>query len=261
MSNFFYDLDKEIEKINNLNDLSFEYKNHDPEYSYGLALDALMLSQQYSYKRGIAYAYLNIGNYLLSKNNLDEAYSNLKDSQSIAKKINDYSIEVKSYNSIARYFFFKDNYVKCIEFLEMALKICEKNDDDYQISIINNIAVILIRLEKYQNALMYLKKAFKRSIEVNYFDTNIVIANITECYVELKDFNKAEEFYNQIISSDFSLKNPSAIGHSNIIMAELYKNQKKQIKAFSISKRQGKFFLKLKTVIFLSRVPLHTLNS
>ncbi len=250
MSNFFYDLDKEIEKINNLNDLSFEYRNHDPEYSYGLALDALMLSQQYSYKRGIAYAYLNIGNYLLSKNNLDEAYSNLKDSQSIAKKINDYSIEVKSYNSIARYFFFKDNYVKCIEFLEMALKICEKNDDDYQISIINNIAVILIRLEKYQNALMYLKKAFKRSIEVNYFDTNIVIANITECYVELKDFNKAEEFYNQIISSDFSLKNPSAIGHSNIIMAELYKNQKKTDKSIQYFEKARKIFFETKNSYF-----------
>lgn len=250
MSDFFYDLDKEVEKVNNLNNLSFEYRNHDPEYSYGLAMDALKLSKQYSFKKGIAYAYLNIGNYFLSANKLDEAYKNLNDSQSIAKEIDDYSTEVKSYNSIARYYFFKDDYVKCIEFLEEALNICEKNDDDYQISIINNIAVILIRLGKYQDALIYLEKAFKRCIEVNYFDTNVVIANITECYVELKDFNKAEDFYNQIISSDFSLKNPSALGHSNIIMAELYKNQKKIDKSIEYFEKARKIFAETKNSYF-----------
>jgi len=217
-----------IERIDHLNNLSFEYKESDPGYSYELAGEALKLALESNYINGISYAYLNIGKYWFSTDDLEKAEGFLNQSLEYAIEENDTGLLVKIYNAIARVFFARNDYLSSVEYLERALKICESEEDDYQISIINNIAVVLMRHDRYREALTYLEKAFKKCIEVGYRETGVITTNIAECYVRLGDADEALKFYNRVVSGEFELHAPESRGHLNVIMAEVYNKKGNQ---------------------------------
>ena len=119
-----------IERIDHLNNLSFEYKDSDPGYSYELAGEALNLALENNYINGISYAYLNFGKYWFSTDDLEKAEEFLNQSLGYAIEENDTGLLVKIYNAIARVFFARNDYLTSVEYLERALKICESEGND-----------------------------------------------------------------------------------------------------------------------------------
>lgn len=231
-----------LEKIDNLNELSFEYRDSDPPYSHELAREALELSLENSYDRGAGFAYLNIGKYHFSMSDLDSSMVYLNKANELSSKVNDNATLVKIFNAIARVHFVKNDYLTCIEYLEKALNICEEQNDDYQISIVNNIAVVLMRCDRYNDALTYLEKAFKRCLEVRYFDTGVIMENMAECYVRTGKFDEAESLHQRILSGEYAVNTPQAMGVSNVIMAEIFNLKGDTEKSIEYYEKAGRYF-------------------
>ena len=215
------EIDKIYEKIDNLNDLSFENRMTNTEYSLELAQEALSMSKQYSYPRGEAFSYHNIGKYYFNKSDLNKAQDFFNKAETLSKDNKIWDVLIKVYNSVARRYFTENDYLKTIEYLEKALKICEDIDDDFQVHVLNNIGVVLSRNNRENDALKYYIKTFERAIERNSDQLGLVATNIANSYTQLKKYDEAQKFYDEIMSGKYKLISNEVKGEINVVMAKI----------------------------------------
>lgn len=145
------------EKVDAINNLSYQLRRISPEDSYEYALLAVKLADQINYPKGRAEAMKNTGIYLVNKGDYDQAL---------------------------------DFFVKALSMAE------EENDKKFQSKLLNNIAVVYQRLNRYDQSLLYHQKSLKISEELKD-STGIVLSltNIGVFYDDQKLFQKALNYY------------------------------------------------------------------
>lgn len=133
---------------------------------------------------------------LIQKNNLDKAFQ-------IANSL--YTKNDKDFNLIkvlAYIYMQKNNFTKSEDLLKRGLEINPSlKDFDY----FNNLGYSLLRIEEYEEALIYLKKA----LEVNQ-DAPAIWTNFAEVHLALRNFQKAKDFIDIAIGK-IDLKNTNKI--------------------------------------------------
>lgn len=110
---------KDTIRINLLNKLSWEVSYCDPEVSMNLALESIQLSQKIGYQKGLARAYISIGNAYFVESKFKQSNENLCRALDIAKKIGDRITEIDANNMFSADFY--ENVTKHKENIEYTL--------------------------------------------------------------------------------------------------------------------------------------------
>ena len=185
-------------KINHLNDLVFEYLNsefYDSALHYGTA--ALKLARQLDFKKGIARANNNIGNFFL----MQADYPRALDYYLIALKMDEELNNKKGISSrlgnIGNIYFHQADYQKALNYYFKALKIAEEiGNKNYISSWLGNIGNVYSDKGEYYKALDYGLQSIKISIELgNENATGKEFNNVGSVYEKLGNFPKALDSY------------------------------------------------------------------
>jgi class 3 adenylate cyclase len=217
---------QDTDRVNILNTLSYEllYSNTDTTIYY--ANQAKNLSEKLNYSRGIASAYLRLG----------QAYNNLgsyDQSQLFLSKALTYSTDklttAKIYVNIGINHYEMSNYPEALKNYFTGLKGFEEAGDKKAIgSVFNNIALIYTEMGNYDEALknhvasreIREENGDKRGIAGSYLNIGIVYFVLGNYVEALKNYFEAKKMYEALGD-----KNEIALSYSHI--GVVYKNQQK----------------------------------
>jgi adenylate cyclase len=213
-------------KVNILNTLSYELLYSNTDTTIYLATQAKELAQQLNYPKGIASAYLRLG----------QAYNNLgsyQQSQSNLMKGLEYSTDkittAKIYVNIGINHYEMSNLSEALKNYFTGLKAFEEAGDKKAIgSVYNNIALIYAEMGNYDEALknhLAAKKireenGDKRGIAGSYLNIGIIYYSQGNYADALKNYFEAKKMYEELGD-----KNEVALAFDHIGI--VYKNQQK----------------------------------
>jgi class 3 adenylate cyclase/Tfp pilus assembly protein PilF len=208
---------KDTARVNILNKLSKEFEFRNPDKSFEYANKAVRLSEEIDYKEGLAYGYMNIGNYYTEQGAYDNAIKYFEYSLDVYKKLGDVTGEKDILNNIGNVHRYLGNYDKALEYFFISLKMSEENEDKKGIAYaLNNIGILYAIQGDYNKVLEYFNKTLELSKEIgDKQGTASSLNNIGLVYEELGDYDKALE------SHEKSLKIKEDIGNKNGISSSL----------------------------------------
>jgi class 3 adenylate cyclase/uncharacterized protein HemY len=208
---------KDTARVNILNKLSKEFEFRDPDKSYQYAEEAVRLSEEIDYKEGLAYGYMNIGNYYTEQGAYDNAIKYFEHSLEVYKKLGNVTGEKNILNNIGNVHRYLGNYDKALEYFFISLRMSEETEDKKGIAYaLNNIGIIYALQGNYDKVLEYFTRTLELSEEIG--DKKGVASslnNIGLVYEELGDYDKALEYHEK------SLKIKKEIGNKNGISSSL----------------------------------------
>ncbi len=143
-----------------LSEISGSYNTVDIDSSYYFATEALALSKQLNYKRGIARACFELGAVDLRRGDIASAISYLEQSIHLADSLKDYEIAYNDLSQMGLCMVYLEDYYRAIEYFKRALDY-EKDaaHDDYTIMILMHIADAYLDNNNFTEAEEYLNKA------------------------------------------------------------------------------------------------------
>lgn len=180
-------------KIILLNTLSDKQYRNSPSKALVYSQEALKLSQELGYKRGMAKSYNNIGIVYYCQGNYTNALNNYLEAVKVYEEINDKQGLQKTYNNIGVFFFDQQNYDKAEEYYMASLKIKQELGDAIGIAkSYNNLGIIAQNKKNYENALAYYEKALAITEEMNNKEVLAqTLNNMGMVYLLTKEYNKA----------------------------------------------------------------------
>ncbi len=167
LTNRLQSTESDTARINLLNHIASEIFFSNPDEIYNYAHDALEMSEDIGYRRGIAQAYNNLGIYYRVKGIYDKAIDYFFHSLQISEDLDDQEGIARSYNLIGIIYFYLDNLELSLEYYQKALLINEaQNDKKWIAGNSNNIGMVYERMGEYDLALEYYLKAIEMSTEI-----------------------------------------------------------------------------------------------
>lgn len=214
-------------KVNLLNLIAEEVYFTNPDEIEGYAQQALEISKEIGYKKGIAQAFNNLGIYFRAKSlysqSIDYHYNSLK----IMEELVDSTGTARCYNLIGILYFYLENYDLAEEYLLKALIINEiQNDKKWIAGNTNNLGMIYEKRGNYSKALKY----FIESLETNTkMDNQNWIANnygnIGRLYLNLKNYPLANEYFTKRLAIKESQNDIFGISSSLFLIGLYYQEQ------------------------------------
>jgi tetratricopeptide (TPR) repeat protein len=212
-------------KVNILNALSYELLYSNTDTTIYFATLAKNLSEQLNYSRGIASAYLRLGQAYNNKGSYDQ--SQLYLSKALASST-DKLTTAKIYVNIGINHYEMSNYAEALKNYFIGLKSFEEAGDKKAIgSVYNNIALIYSDMGNYGDALknhLAAKKireanGDKRGIAGSYLNIGIIHFALGNYGEALKNYSEAQKLYEALGD-----KNEVALAYHHI--GTVYRNQK-----------------------------------
>ncbi len=219
---------EDTNKVKTLNVLTKKYQRINLDTSLIYAKQTLELAKKLSYKKGMLWAYNNIGIIHYYHSDFSLALENWNKELKIKEELKDKTGMSDCYNNIGIVHRNQGNYDKAIEFYKKSLKIDEelKNKTGMS-SCYNNIGLVHSDQGLYDKAIEFYLRALKIKEEIK--DKNGMsncYNNIGIVHYEQGSYDKAIEFYKKSLKIDEELKNKNG-------MASCYNN------IGNIHKRQG----------------------
>ncbi|MCK4664420.1 MAG: tetratricopeptide repeat protein [Bacteroidales bacterium] len=188
---------EDTNKVNILNNISYEIVWDDPDQAMVYAKEALELSKTLNFKKGIAFAYKNIGlNYFaqgLFNQSLTEFFNSIKTFDELGNK---YQV-AKLYNNIGLIFHYQGQYNKAFEYYNKSLKTFEQIGDKKEIAkSLNQIGAIYYEQGNLDKSLNNYFKCLKFAEEIK--DTTLIAiinSNIGQIYNIQENYKKGLEYY------------------------------------------------------------------
>jgi len=158
--------------------------------------EAKSLSDKLHYRRGLAYAYKNIGIGYFNQGNYVEALQQYEQSIAMFDSIGDKKGLASMYSNLGNIYYNKADDLKAIELYLKSLRLAEQIPDSQRvITILNNIgAVYTNKKATYDKALEYLWRAYPLSLAINNIDEDLkndligsTTVNIGEVYTKKYD--------------------------------------------------------------------------
>ena len=189
------------EKVNMLNDLADSYLRTSPEKSIEYAKQAIQLSQQINYQKGIGDAYnlTGIADFYLGE--FADALTNYRAGLKIRETLKDKKGIASSLSNIGLLYNSLGNFEKSLEYGLKALKAREELGDKYTIGAsILNVGVVYYHIGDFNSALKYFNQALDVMQSIKKEKAVLVILNdIGSAYRKKGHYNKALDFYNRSV--------------------------------------------------------------
>lgn len=151
-------------RVQVLNALAEEHVYQEQDKIIDLATQALELSEENQYQKGIALSYQNLGTYFRLKGFYDEAIDYYYNALQIMEDLEDLYGIGRSYNLIGILYLILENYDLSLEYFQKALEINEQQQDYKWIAgNSNNIGMVYERKKEYEKAIDY----YFKSLEMN----------------------------------------------------------------------------------------------
>ena len=184
--------------------------------------------------KGIAKCYLNLGNSNSSKGYTDLAIECFEKGLEIDAKYNNNEKKAEFLSGICNIYFNLLNNEKALYFYKEALKVQEVVKPNDVVFLKNNIAVVLMDLERYKEAKPYLIEAYYSSDNAR---TKADYAfNLAQMFEHLDDYKSAIDFMDTYVRLNDSLNN--AIYTKNLSETEAkYQNEKREEQNILLSER------------------------
>ncbi|WP_445384872.1 tetratricopeptide repeat-containing sensor histidine kinase [Robiginitalea sp. IMCC44478] len=187
--------------INLLNDYALEMRFFDTDSLLKLANEAMRLSKESGYARGLSYSHLRIGDYWSDKGNTEKAIHHYSKGLELAKVAEDKKLELRLLNNLSGEYAYKSDYSRALGGYLEALELAESLEALLLQSIINeNIANLYATQKDYEEALTYFKKVKK--INTNIGDEVIqaeTMSNLASLYADMSELDYAIFNINQSI--------------------------------------------------------------
>lgn len=225
-----------VEKINTLNELSYALSTSEYDKSLEYAIEALKLSEQQGYLKGIADAHWNLGdNYCISSEYTKaiehttkalEIYSQLKIEEKTGFTLN---LLGTIYQELAL-------YDKALDYFMQARKVYEKNGIEAKMaSIFSNISIIYSIQGRFDLSREYYRKALKIDLKnKNYSGVAISYANIANTYLDEKQFRTAVQYYDSIVPLLIKTRDYYSLGSVYNLFGGIYFELNKSDKAIEL---------------------------
>ncbi len=176
-----------------LRDLSGYYNTVHVDSSTYYAVQALNLSMQLGYKRGISLAYLSLGTLNLRKGNVPLTINYLEKSIQLADSIRDHKILATGLSEMGLCMVHLEDYYRAIEYYKRALDFQNKltNDNSNLVNIQMNIADAYLDNNNLKEADYYLTHALAWGEEKNS-DFGWLLNMFGSWHIQQKNYAKAD---------------------------------------------------------------------
>lgn len=207
----------DTQKINLLNQLSKELEFQNPDESLSYANEAVSLSLELRYDKGLAKGYMYVGNYYTEQSNYKTALSYFEKAWAIYVKMGDISGEILIINNIGNLYRYIGDYDKSLEYLLKSLEMSEEQNDKKGIAYaLNNIGILYAIQEQYDKVLEYFIQTLAISEELgDKRGISYSLNNIGLVYEELEEYDKALEYHTK------SLRIKEQTGNKNGVASSL----------------------------------------
>ncbi|MEO7988595.1 MAG: tetratricopeptide repeat-containing sensor histidine kinase [Chryseolinea sp.] len=176
-----------------LADLSNYYNTVNVDSSKYFAVQALGLSTQLGYKRGISLSYLALGTLNLRTGNVPLTINYLEKSIQLADSIHDHKISSMGLSEMGLCMVHLEDYYRAIEYYKRALDYQNKvtDDDSYLVNIQMNIADAYLDNNNLKEAEYYLKRSLAWGEEKNS-DFGWLLNMFGSWHIQQKNYAKAD---------------------------------------------------------------------
>lgn len=224
-------IDKEdTNKVIHQYKLCREYSNIG-EFGKGLSYgkQALLLAQKLNFKRGIAYAYNNVGVIYFNYGNYSEALKNYFASLKAHEESNNKQGIATAYNNIGNVYKEQGDFSEALKNHFIALKMRKEISDKGGLAMsYNNIGNIYKSQRNYQEALKMHFAALKL-LEENNNKLGIAVShnNIGTSYLDQGNYAEALKQFNASLKIREEIKDKNGMASSFINLGELFLKEKK----------------------------------
>jgi signal transduction histidine kinase len=185
------------DKIDGLNARAWEVHVTDPKLALKLSSEAKNLAEEYSYKKGIAYATRNLGVSYRYLSNFDSALSNSLMALDMFIESGDKSGESQALVSIGAIYYYMGDYDKGLDYFEKGLQTGEEAGNKEAVTYAyNGAGYIYNLLGDLDKGLNYLHKSLLLSREIKNFALEAsILDSIAVAYLNDGQLDKAYETY------------------------------------------------------------------
>ncbi|TRX59177.1 tetratricopeptide repeat protein [Fulvivirga sp. M361] len=180
-------------EVNVLNILSESLYHSETDSSRILAKKAERLSNKLNYKKGLAYAFHNLGTSFFVRSEFDSALMYFERALAMKIEMQDSASISGTLNNIAAIFFYNGNYAVSLHHFQQALKLKIDQGDSLKVaSTLHNIGFIYAKQKNYDLSLHYYNRALE--IRKSHGDINGQASTLTKMgllYLDRKDYSKA----------------------------------------------------------------------
>ena len=167
-------------------------------------LESLRISEEIGDKKGVAYAYLNIGIIYATQMNQQETMGlpYFLDALEISQEINDKRCISYALNNIALVYIDLHKYDKALDYHEQSLKLKEAAGNKADIALsLGNIGDIYSMKEEYEVSIIYNRRALEIYREINEpFGVIYTLLEIGKAKFELRKFDEADPFLKEALA-------------------------------------------------------------
>jgi len=214
-------------KINTLNTLASEICNNQPDKALVYAKNALELSKELDFTRGMAASYNNIARVFWMQGNYPKSLKNLHEKLNIYNELKDKKGIASSLGNIGSVYWNQGDYPKALKYYFKALKMDEELGNKNGIARhLGNIGVVYENQGDYPKALEYYFKSLKMKEELDdKRGIAIDLGNIGIVYYYQGDYSKVLEYFFKALKMRQELGNKSLIAIQLGNIGIVYKDQ------------------------------------
>ena len=225
-------------RVKILNDLGWEMMYSHPDSSALLTTKALVISEKYNWKKGMAESLNLLGSLNRMKGLYNETLDQYIRALNLRKEINDQKGQAAVMGNIGNVFFEQGDYPKALDYYLRALQTEEKME--HKIGIANNesrIGAVYWSEKELEKAIEHLNKALKIYKEINdEKGISTTLGNIGNVYIARKEYDTSLVYYNMALAYREKMNDKFGIANMLGNIGSLYKE--KSILAVTPSKRR-----------------------
>lgn len=212
-------------KVNILDELSYSYRNRQPDTGLLYGQQALALAEKLNWRLGIATSYSRIGNNYYSLSSPYEALEYFQKALKIYEQTGDKAGMGGSFGNIGTvYQYFLSDYLMALEYHEKSLRLFEQLHDKNGIAkSLGNLAIIHEVLGDYPKALENFQQAITIHEQLgNKEDMAVNFANMGIFYDDMDDYPKALEYCKKALNIFEKVGNNVGIANALVSIGNIH---------------------------------------
>jgi tetratricopeptide (TPR) repeat protein len=234
-------------KVETLNKIAQYYDRRSKDSCLFYSKQALSISEQIKYYRGIGLSYSNFGSFYVNKGEYQKALKNFIEAYKVFEKMQAHRAMSNIMNYIGNTYLGLKKNAKALEAYNQSYEIAEKNNIPYMMAISSiGIGNILLDYNNAKQALNNFKEAQKIFAENNEkFNSSVCYTLIAQAHFNLKEYQQAFDNYNRALKELEDDENTYGIAGTYQLIANSHKELENlplalnyYLKAYSIFKER-----------------------
>lgn len=198
---------KDTARVDVYNQLSYEYRRSNSEFSLAYSDTAISLAKRINYLRGVGNGYINRGNYFKSTGDNVTARSCFIWAYVQHNNIGNKAGMASALNAFASLHFLQGNLSQALTFFIKSLTLSEEVNDRRGVAItLNNIGVINLEQKNFGKALEYYERAYHTFNEIKDYNSMAdALINIGNIYHTQGILDESLKYYSFALDSKESV--------------------------------------------------------